>query len=131
MDKVFSFMRDNLLMSLKIMWKYHSLKIPLFLSESFEEQEIKHLRIHCPIAAARFSLESLSADSLMPTSDPRSPSVKFRSPSARCRGSYSVSSASSKKIFFRNFTQDYRMHSWSWEFSKWKKYSPFKHTKFH
>ena len=83
-----------------------------------------NLTILCPFAAVRCSLQSLSADRLMPASVTRGPSVSFKNLLALSISSHSVSSASLKEIWFRKSTVCYRIGSWSLEFSHWKKYIP-------
>ena len=93
-------------------------------SESSHNKTASILTILCPFAAVRCSLQSLSADRLMPASVTRSPSVNFKNLLALSISSHSVSSASLKEIWFRKSTVCYRIGSWSLESSHWKKYIP-------
>jgi len=81
------------------------------------------LTILCPFAAVRCSLQSLSADRLMPASVTRSPSDSFKNLVVLSISSDSVSSASLKEICFRKSAVCYRVSYWSWEFNHCKKSS--------
>ena len=74
------FLRESLLVSQKISWKDHSIKKPLFLSESSHDRNQANKNF-CLLAAARSSLESGFVDShskpLSQTQVPHRPLYRF------------------------------------------------------
>jgi hypothetical protein len=96
-----------------------------FSSEPSRIMKSSNLTILCPVSAPRFSFQPVSADSLMPASVTRSPSVKIRTFILVSIGSVSDSLALLRALCFRNSKIYHRMGCWSWEFSKWKKSSSF------
>jgi len=81
------------------------------------------LTILCPVAAALSSLQSLSADGLMPASVIRSPSVKFTKHVVFSKSCDSGSTATLKAFWFRKSTVCYRICSLLWDFSHLKESS--------
>ena len=92
--------------------------------ESSYNKKANVLTILCPNAVARCSLHSLSADSLMPSSVIRSPTLKFKTLMVLSIGRCSVSLFLLRMGFFSEFPPRCRTVAfWSLEFSKWKKIS--------
>jgi hypothetical protein len=75
-------------------------KMTLFPSKYSDSNKANNLTILCPAAPARCSLQSVPADSLMPTSFTRNPSVKFKTIMVLSITSGLGSSISLKALFF-------------------------------
>jgi hypothetical protein len=106
-------------------------KMFYFHSESSHSKKASILTFLCPVAAARCSLQSLSADRKMAAPVNRSPSINFKSFIILFIGSDIFFLDSLRALCFRISTRSYRMCSWSWKFSNWKESSPLGSTKIH
>ena len=126
-----SFMTEKLHVSLKISWKNHSIKMFHFPSECSHSKKARILTIIYPVAAVRFSLQSLSAERLMPGSVTRIPLLKFRSFFVLFISLDIFSLDSLRALCVLISTICWRMGSGSLKFSNWEKFSHFTSLKDH